>query len=134
MDKRRGERILIPRINGRILTPIDYTALSFIVTTPTQKQTRYQNRQIKKHAAKVCPPRQRSRKPRSRGPPKQNEHTQAIHRVLAPAEQKRVMPTSNYAPSLGLTVAITSGESMSPIPGPRSLHSLVTCLSGPSSP
>ncbi|KAK7224927.1 hypothetical protein V2G26_012930 [Clonostachys chloroleuca] len=34
----------------------DYTALSFIVTTPTQKQTRYQNRQIKKHAAKGIGP------------------------------------------------------------------------------
>ncbi|CAH0055469.1 unnamed protein product [Clonostachys solani] len=113
MDKRHGERILIPKLDGRTLTPIDYTALSFIVTTPTQKQTRCQSRQIKKHAAKVCPPRQRPRKPRSRGPSKHNEHTRTINRVLAPAEQKRVMPTSSYAPILELTMTITSGESVS---------------------
>jgi hypothetical protein len=133
MDKRHGKRRLMPKINGRILTPIDYTALSFIVTTPTQKQTRFQRRQIKKHAAKVCPPRQRPRKPRSRGPSKHNEHSRAVYRVLAPAEQKNLMPIYSYAPVLGLAMTITSGESVSSIPGPRSLHSVVKCLSGPGS-
>uniref|UniRef100_A0A8H7K3R3 Transcription factor domain-containing protein n=1 Tax=Bionectria ochroleuca TaxID=29856 RepID=A0A8H7K3R3_BIOOC len=107
----------------------DYTALSFIVTTPTQKQTRFQRRQIKKHAAKVCPPRQRPRKPRSRGPSKHNEHSRAVYRVLAPAEQKNLMPIYSYAPVLGLAMTITSGESVSSIPGPRSLHSVVKFFS-----
>ncbi|VUC31523.1 unnamed protein product [Clonostachys rosea] len=104
----------------------DYAALSFIVTTPAQKQTRCQNQQIKRHAAKVCPPRQRPRRLVLRGPSRHHKHTRTTNRVLAPAEQKRAMPASSYAPILGSAMTITSGESMSSIPSPRSLHSLAT--------
>ncbi|CAG9978731.1 unnamed protein product [Clonostachys byssicola] len=96
----------------------------FIVSTPAQRRTRAQNRQIKSHAAKAGNPCSRLRKSNTRSPSRRYHAMRSGDTTPEHGSQLVVVPTLSPGPELAEVPRLAFSDALTPL----LLYNLGKCL------